>query len=133
MLEIRTYKPEVDFEFVHSTWMWKVYGHVVNKKDKVLFSQRVLDIMRKSEILIASDEEDSDVIYGCLVYEPKFKVAHYLGVKHLAEGLGIPEKLLGFAGVDESWQYTQKPSGNRLKKYGLRWSPFIYERWSKDE
>ena len=99
MVKIRKAKSE-DINFVYSTWL-RCYKHdspITKYTKRDLFfgeHQKLLDhILTKKEttVVVAVDENDEDLIFGFLAYEPK--IIHFCYVKEPFRKMGIARQLI---------------------------------------
>ena len=97
MFTIRIAKKE-DISFVYSTWL-KSYKHgsplTKYTKRELFFEvhQRILDeLLSKSKVIIACKDDDEDLIFGYIVFEPH--IMHYVYVKEPFRNYGIGKRLI---------------------------------------
>jgi GNAT superfamily N-acetyltransferase len=100
MFKIRQAKGN-DLNFIYSTWL-RSYKHdspVTKQIKRDLFfkeHQRLIDkiFMRPNiNIYMACKDDDEDLVFGYIVYEPK--TIHFIYVKESFRKLGIGKRLLG--------------------------------------
>lgn len=104
-IKIRAAKPE-DINFIYSTWL-RCYKHdsPITKyvKRDMFFDehQKLLDGLLTHvgvKVAIACEENDEDLIFGFLAYEPK--IVHFVYIKEPFRKMGIAKKLITHEGID---------------------------------
>jgi hypothetical protein len=102
-LIFRHYDYTTDEAFVIDSWMRSLYDLLPFKRyrNKKTFWDRTLkvvtDIISHSEIIVAVDPEDHDLIVGYVVFEPDY--LHYIYIKGLFRHQGLFDKLIQEAGL----------------------------------
>ena len=87
-----------DVSFVYATWLKSYkYDSPLTKftKSELFYNQhqKILDrLLLKAKVNVACDQNDEDLIFGYIVFEPH--VIHYIYVKEPFRGYGIATKLL---------------------------------------
>jgi len=130
--DIRKPRPD-DLNFIHATFLKSVHkesklGKSVTTTKFFLEFAKVIDyILDRSEIIIACDQEDPNVIFSYLIYEPG--IVHYIFTKLAFRRLYIARDLILHAFPEaQSFQYSIKTlsSERATKNYpNLTYNPFL--------
>lgn len=119
-----------DVEFIYATWLNSYhYDSWTKHTQKSIFFnnyKKVIDhILLDAKTLVACDINDTNVIYGYLVYDENL---HYLYVKESFREFGIAKSLVAKAFKDQSFQCTHKTRKSvpiLRKKPNIIYNPFI--------
>lgn len=134
-----------DSSFLLDSWIREERDKFPNNLvDKAIFYEHYKEIVKvlisKSMVLLAVNPEDTDQIYGYLVFEKNFEIPiiHFLYVKLVFRENGIATQLI--KSIFPNFQ-TEKtiithvprarkdiPTKQSLIKFNLRYDPFIIQR-----
>jgi len=103
MYQVRKAKSD-DINFIYATWL-RSYKHdspLTKYTKRTLFfdeHQKLLDrLLPKIQVIVACDENDQDLIFGFLAFEPK--IVHFVYVKEPFRKMGIARKLIESQGIN---------------------------------
>lgn len=134
-IKIRTFQEEdrsfILDSFLKSFHRESTFARNIRSEDYFKAHRSIAEaLLEESQVLVACDKEDPDLIFGYFIFNPEEMVAHYIFVKKAFRDCGIARALFKESGLSKEGEITfthwTKVMGSLVYKFpAIRYNPYL--------